>query len=47
MKHLQKAEQKCSETAVYRYLVGGWIKLLDMLKKGCIRLIEHITEPHL
>ena len=44
MKHLQKAEQKCSETTVYRYLVGGWLKLLDMLKKGCIRLIEHITE---
>lgn len=44
MKHIRKAEQKCSETTAYRYFVGGLIKLLDMLKSGCKRLIRHITE---
>lgn len=44
MNHIRKAEQKCLETRVYRYFVGGLIKLLDMLKSGCKRLIRHITE---
>lgn len=44
MKHLRKAEQKCSETAVYRYFVGGLLVLLDGLKNVCKRLIRHTTE---
>lgn len=44
MNHIRKAEQKCSQTTAYRYFVGGLIKLLDMLKSGCKRLIRHITE---
>ena len=31
MKHLRKAEQKCSETAVYRYFIGALLVLLDGL----------------
>ena len=44
MKHLRKAEQKCSETAAYRYFVGGLLVLLDGLKNVCKRLIRHTTE---
>lgn len=44
MKHLQKAEQKCSETAVYRYFAGAMLVLLDGLKNACKRLIRHTTE---
>lgn len=44
MKHLRKAEQKCSETAVYRYFVGGLLVLFDSFKNVCKRLIRHTTE---
>ena len=44
MKHLRKAEQKCSETAAYRYFVGALIVLLNGLKNVCKRLIRHTTE---
>ena len=44
MKHLRKAEQKCSETVVYRYFIGTLLVLLDGLKNVCKRLIRHTTE---
>ena len=44
MKHLRKAEQKCSETAAYRYFIGALLVLLDGLKNVCKRLIRHTTE---
>ena len=44
MKHLRKAEQKCAETAVYRYFFGALLVLLDGLKNVCKRLIRHTTE---
>ena len=44
MKHLRTAEQKCSETAVYRYFIGTLLVLLDGLTNVCKRLIRHTTE---
>ena len=44
MKHLRKAEQKCSETAVYRYFIGALLVLINGLKNVCKRLIRHTTE---
>ncbi len=44
MEHLRKAEQKCSETVVYRYFAGALLFLLDGLKNVCKRLIRHTTE---
>lgn len=44
MKHLKKAEQKCSETVVYRYFIGAVMKLLEVIKKACKAIISYITE---
>ena len=44
MKHIRKAEQKCSETAFYRYIVGFAILFLDVLKNFLKAVLKHITE---
>ena len=44
MKHIHKAEQKCSETAFYRYVVGFAILFLEALKSFGISVLRHITE---
>lgn len=44
MKHIRKAEQKCSETRLYRYSVGFAILFLDALKNVGKAILKHITE---
>ena len=44
MKHLKKAEQKCSETAVYRYGVGFILAILKALKTALKFVLKHSTE---
>lgn len=44
MKHIRKAEQKCSETTFYRYVVGFAILLLEVLKSFGKSVLRHITE---
>ena len=44
MNHIRKAEQKCSETRLYRYIIGFAILLLDCLKRGLKAILKHITE---
>lgn len=44
MKHLKKAEQKCSETAVYRYTVGFTLAILNALKTALKFVLKHSTE---
>lgn len=43
MKHLKKAEQKCSETAVYRYGVGFILAILKALKTALKFVLKHST----
>ena len=44
MKHLRKAEQKCSDTTAYRYTVGFAMLLLNALKDFGKAILRHITE---
>ena len=44
MKHLKKAEQKCSETAVYRYTVGFILAVANALKIALKFVLKHSTE---
>ena len=43
MKHLKKAEQKCSETAVYRYGVGFILAVAKGLKTALKFVLKHST----
>ncbi len=44
MKHLKQVERKCSETALYRYVVGFLITLLETVKDVLKAVLKHITE---
>lgn len=44
MKHLKTAEQKCSETAVYRYTVGFILAVASALKKALMFTLKYSTE---
>ena len=44
MKHLKKAEQKCSETVVYRYGVGFIFAVLKALKAVLKFVLKRSTE---
>ncbi len=44
MKHIRKAEQKCSETRLYRYTVGFSILFISVLKDMAKNVLRHITE---
>jgi hypothetical protein len=44
MKHLKQVEQKCSETAVYRYGVGFILAVANALKTALKFVFKHSTE---
>ena len=44
MKHLKQAEQKCSDTAVYRYIVGFTLATANVLKKSLLLTLKYSTE---
>ena len=44
MKHLKQAEKKCSDTAVYRYIVGFILASTDIIKKIFILAVKYSTE---
>ncbi len=44
MKHLKTAEQKCSETAIYRYTVGFILAVANTLKTALKFVLKYSTE---
>ena len=44
MKHLKQAEQKCSDTAVYRYIVGFIFATSSAFKTALFFALKHSTE---
>ena len=44
MKHLSKPEQKGTKTPPYLYILGALMKLVELIKIGCIGVLRHFTE---
>ena len=44
MKHLSKPEQKGTKTPPYLYIIGALMKLVELLKIGCMGVLRHFTE---
>ncbi len=44
MKHLKQAEKKCSDTVIYRYVIGFILASTDVIKKIFILAVKYSTE---
>lgn len=44
MKHLSKSEQEGTKTPPYLYIIGVLMKLVELIKIGCMGVLRYFTE---
>lgn len=44
MKHLHKPEQESPKMPPYLYIIGALMKLVELIKIGCMGVLRHFTE---